>query len=972
MSRRRYHEAFFDDDETFSSKRGRPDRDTVESLLYRIGSKDTEKIQRDISELSLLVVELLFRELKDALKSCRFDDAKYLVRFLSYAVCSNVVHPGSLLALYENFAEVTLDVCVSSQARTDWYSYVVLYALPYSAQLLADHDASALNAVLSTISVYLSKRRTLHVRMLRVWDSDDPHPQEDYLSCLWAQISSMRSAGWKEHVLSKISDAFPALRESGQSCKFSQITPPDYDPEIVYPLPQVVFRMFDYTDVYSAEDEDMEQDNQTTGTKTENSGATLPGAHTIERFLIDEQLHIILETMNFNRVLCARALLGLQTRARVALDYMIVEAIFADIFRLPKPPVRHGNLLFYASLLIQLCNEASNTMPLVLAQAAETLFDRLDTMKPVCAARFVEWFSFHLTNYQLQWSWQDWSRALSEPLMSPRRWLISETLRRLIRYSYHENVKQRLPRPFHPLLPPEPTPVNPYADASPRKLKAFNRVFEAFCDRRSPESLLDLIKRLTSRDGQDGSGEESDPDEDSDAHSSRRSSSRHSSRSSSASDTEKDEKKERLKRRPHIIASRRNPAGGRRSEARDSGREDENAEVDGAADEAGSVTVDPLLRSGASVGRNASPPRLDDAGFVAAPGTAMLAAGTDATAGGTTGAGGGASHQLCVVPGVTSRPLELFMTALLYRAHKTISHTCSLLKRYSETFRCLASTVESQVEALHILQAVWVNQSQMVVVISDYMCRNGLLDPEAIVRWAFSPHMTAFKGPLSPSTDFYVKPRILELHVWECLLHTLVRVGRRVAQINPKLEAAKESLEIQRHKSDSDSSESEDEEDRGGRSKSISLRRDRDTGGHRRVRSRSSDESADGHERDSRRSVAVADKVTRLEEERCEAVRSQCAVITLLLHRHVRLIDSVEEAAEEAAANSAAGESEAAGEMSREELGFVSYWLKGRLMQTVLEHQDQLLPYMENLEALMSDVCPFVQEVFQSLRSLYA
>lgn len=66
---------------------------------------------------------------------------------------------------------------------------------------------------------------------------------------------------------------------------------------------------------------------------------------------------------------------------------MIVEAIFADIFRLPKPPVRHGNLLFYASLLIQLCNEAVNTIPLVLAQATGTLFERLDSMKPVCIAR---------------------------------------------------------------------------------------------------------------------------------------------------------------------------------------------------------------------------------------------------------------------------------------------------------------------------------------------------------------------------------------------------------------------------------------------------------------------------------------------------------------------------------------------------------------------------------------------------------
>ncbi len=54
-------------------------------------------------------------------------------------------------------------------------------------------------------------------------------------------------------------------------------------------------------------------------------------------------------------------------------------------------------------------------------------------------------------------------------------------------------------------------------------------------------------------------------------------------------------------------------------------------------------------------------------------------------------------------------------------------------------------------------------------------------------------------------------------------------------------------------------------------------------------------------------------------------MRSQCAVITLLLHRHVRLIASVEE--EEVESDK--------GKLS--DLGLVGYWLKGRLMQTVLE-----------------------------------
>lgn len=58
--------------------------------------------------------------------------------------------------------------------------------------------------------------------------------------------------------------------------------------------------MFDYTDVYANEDDDIEIGP----TKTSLSKSpTLPGAHTVERFLVDEQIHIILETMHFNRAM---------------------------------------------------------------------------------------------------------------------------------------------------------------------------------------------------------------------------------------------------------------------------------------------------------------------------------------------------------------------------------------------------------------------------------------------------------------------------------------------------------------------------------------------------------------------------------------------------------------------------------------------------------------------------------------------
>lgn len=67
-------------------------------------------------------------------------------------------------------------------------------------------------------------------------------------------------------------------------------------------------------------------------------------------------------------------------------------------------------------------------------------------------------------------------------------------------------------------------------------------------------------------------------------------------------------------------------------------------------------------------------------------------------------------------------------------------------------------------EALHILQTVWYNQSQMVVAISDYMSREGMLDPESVVGWAFSPSMSAFADApdFNPPSSVHIRPQLLQ------------------------------------------------------------------------------------------------------------------------------------------------------------------------------------------------------------------
>ncbi len=74
-------------------------------------------------------------------------------------------------------------------------------------------------------------------------------PLIQYLDCIWNQIKSLENNDWNENLISRPYKPFENILNAAIQHEFPLIIPPEFNDKLIYPLPKVVFRMFDYTDV---------------------------------------------------------------------------------------------------------------------------------------------------------------------------------------------------------------------------------------------------------------------------------------------------------------------------------------------------------------------------------------------------------------------------------------------------------------------------------------------------------------------------------------------------------------------------------------------------------------------------------------------------------------------------------------------------------------------------------------------------
>uniref|UniRef100_A0AAR2JQL2 Nuclear cap binding protein subunit 1 n=1 Tax=Pygocentrus nattereri TaxID=42514 RepID=A0AAR2JQL2_PYGNA len=400
-------------------------------------------------------VEAMIRQLKETLKSNLYSEAVYLVRFLSDLVNCHVIAAPSMVAMFENFVSVTQEEDIP-QVRSDWYVYAVLSCLPWVGKELYEKKDVEMDRLLNQIDGYLKRRQKIHVPMLQVWSAEKPHPQEEYLDCLWAQVQKLKKDRWQERHILRPYIAFDSVLCEALQHNLPPFTPPAHSDDAVYPMPHVVFRMFDYTDA--------------------PEGPVMPGSHSVERFVIEENLHCIIKSHWRERKTCAAQLLSYPGKNKIPLNYHIVE----------------------------------------LAQATEMMYMRLDTMNTTCVDRFVSWFAHHLSNFQFRWSWDDWADCLTVDNEKPKPKFVKEVLEKCMRLSYHQRIVDIVPPSFSALIPAEPMFQYKYEDESNTSLPGFATavtVTNAIKNRASNEEILAVLKEIPNpnQDDDDDEGDGFNP-----------------------------------------------------------------------------------------------------------------------------------------------------------------------------------------------------------------------------------------------------------------------------------------------------------------------------------------------------------------------------------------------------------------------------------------------------------------------------
>jgi len=175
------------------------------------------------------------------------------------------------------------------------------------------------------------------------------------------------------------------------------------------------------------------------------------GVGLMEKYVVQSYIHDVLTFFNQDTKLCAEQLILLPSSFEA--KYLIVEGIIFKMLSLPQP---QHHFIFFAKLIVELFRKETKRWPRVCGPLINLLFHDMGNVDSEARDRLIEWFSFHLANFNFQWPWENWSNATSFPLFAPKTSFIQSVMTRCVHLSYYDRFKATLPKDIVTIVPRKP------------------------------------------------------------------------------------------------------------------------------------------------------------------------------------------------------------------------------------------------------------------------------------------------------------------------------------------------------------------------------------------------------------------------------------------------------------------------------------------------------------------------------------
>ncbi|CAO3616959.1 unnamed protein product [Cunninghamella echinulata] len=441
--------------------------------------------------------------LKESVEKLDWFKLKQLVRFYGELVNANVISPSAYCHLLEDIL-TDLNQIDQMKRRLDCLVYIVLSSLPWSGKELSDRCSSDLNAILSKIDIYMTKRGSTELPVLKVFqDSKD----QDELIHLWQLIQNLQKNDWKVSIIPKVYRWFDDELNSALQHEIPRLTisPSEDVSQCLYP--RHILKVF------------VDENGKTR--------ETLPDHDSLEYFVLQDVISGTIRIFESNRKDCAKYLFNVagefepgyfsfenedDNEDKMKEDSLgwnaselLMESLLSEMLALPVAPYR---LIFFSTLMAEMVRLNTRTFPLALGRTVKLLFERLPSMDVECISRLWAWFSHHLSNFGFQWDWVAWEDSLTFEPLHPQVCFIRETLEKEIRLSYYERIKTSLPENFTSLIPTQtPGPNYGYADANNPLYLPAKQIVDHLRAKKSVEEVRESLEKIKQDLGNQGMDE---------------------------------------------------------------------------------------------------------------------------------------------------------------------------------------------------------------------------------------------------------------------------------------------------------------------------------------------------------------------------------------------------------------------------------------------------------------------------------